>query len=56
MNEEDMLSHCKDKGLEDGAICAPFSPVFIWTMFPDMDEAYTSAYFYALAYEGNRYV
>lgn len=50
MNTRDALDWAEDSGHEDGAKCAPFSPPLIPEMFPEEAEAYSIAYFYALAY------
>lgn len=50
MTEADAVALAEDKGLQDGAACAPYSPPLRWQISEDADDAYTASYFHALAY------
>lgn len=50
MTEADAVALAEEKGLADGRASAPFSPPITPGICKDADDAYLTAYTYALAY------
>lgn len=47
-----LIEDSERKGWEDGVRRAPYSPILQWGVYPEADDAYSSAYLHALAYGG----
>lgn len=50
MNGQDAVLWAEEKGLDDGASVASYSPPITFGICPEADDAYTKSYWYALAY------
>ena len=50
MTEDELVRVAEEKGWTDGAQLAAYSPPVAWRVCDDVDDAYRSAYWHAVAY------